>query len=167
MGFRSISRLFLLVLVVAFFPTASVFADMGPKPEMDFQFIIEVDQPLIESGILYECYQPDCSDAEPLEKVAVQGMLCNETSCFAVSYGFAPYHKLEIAFTDGQILESNIFETVGHISEYTVTVREDGLLVEPRFNLVTFLRNLFLRLLCCPTAVIMGLPAALSRRKKQ
>jgi hypothetical protein len=151
-----------------FFPASSVFADMGPKPHMEFEFQYEGKETLIVSGILHECGEPDCSDAEPLEQVAVQGFYCYQgTTCSAVAYGFRPYHKLEITFEDGRTLESNIFETVGFISNYTVTVRETDLLVEERFVFADFLRNMF-NAVCCFGAGLVMLPfgMAFRRRKK-
>jgi hypothetical protein len=148
-------------LFLLLFPTASVLADMGPKPHMEFEFIHEGEAILIVSGTLYECGEPDCSDAMPLEEVAVQGFYCYQgISCSAVAYGFRPYHQLEVTFEDGRTLESNVFETVGFISNYTVTVREDDLLVEERFDFADFLRNIFNSVCCFGVGVAM-LPLAL------
>jgi len=149
-------RLFLFFLLFA--PFHTVYADMGPKPHMEFEFQYQGAEVLIKSGILYECGEPDCSDAQPLEEVAVQGFYCYQgTSCSAVAYGFRPYHKLEITFDDGRTLESNVFETVGFISNYTVTVRETDLLVEERFDFADFLRNIF-NSVCCFGAGFALLP---------
>jgi hypothetical protein len=89
----------------------------------------------IISGILYECDWSDCRDAAPLEDLGPQGLYCEPTSCRALGYGFAPYHILEIEFSDGTTRRSNIFETEGFESRYTVTVQPDDLLVEAKFNL--------------------------------
>ena len=133
---RSI-KLFLLILLLTFLPAQVVLADTGPKPSMDFQFKQDVpgEQLTITSGILFECDQPDCSDAAPIEELGPQGFRCEVTSCSAVAYGFAPYHQIEIEFSDGQTRQSNIFETAGFDSTYTVTIRPDDLLVEPQFRL--------------------------------
>jgi hypothetical protein len=157
---KFIKRLLPLLLLI-FIPTTSVLADMGPKPEMDFQFEFVGEKSLIESGILYECDQPDCSDAAPLEEVAVQGFRCYETICNAVAYGFKKYHTIELTFADGRTLESNVFETVGFISNYTVTVRETDLLVEERFVFADFLRNIF-NSVCCFGAGFALLPLAMA-----
>lgn len=149
------------VLFLLLFPTASVLADMGPKPHMEFEFKYEGAETLVISGILYECGEADCSDAVPLEEVAVQGFYCYQgTSCSAVAYGFRPYHQLEITFDDGRTLKSNVFETVGFISNYTVTVREDDLFVEERFVFADFLRNIF-NSVCCFGAGVAMLPLAM------
>jgi hypothetical protein len=168
MNYKMAKRITLLLFFFMFIPTASVLADMGPKPHMEFEFRHEGKQALIVSGMLYECGESDCSDAKPLEEVAVQGFYCYQgVSCSAVAYGFRPYHKLEITFEDGRTLESNVFETVGFISNYTVTVRETDLLVEERFVFADFLRNIF-NSVCCFGAGFALLPLGMvfQRRKK-
>lgn len=119
--------LFMIILLVV--PTGVVLADIGPKPSMDFEFV-ERGELTIVSGILYECDQPDCSDAAPLEELGPQGLRCDAISCSAIGYGFAPYHILEIEFSDGTTRRSNIFETGGFDSVYQVTVQPGDLLVE-------------------------------------
>jgi hypothetical protein len=135
---KSIKLFVFFLMVLTFLPTQVVLADTGPKPSMDFQFRQEMtgEPPVtITSGILFECDQPDCSDAAPIEEVGPQGFRCEIYSCSAVAYGFAPYHQLEIEFSDGKTRQSNIFETAGFDSRYTVTVRPDDLLVEAQFSL--------------------------------
>jgi hypothetical protein len=161
MDYKMAKRIALLLFFLMLVPTTSVLADMGPKPHMEFEFTHEGTETLIVSGTLYECGEPDCSDAQPLEEVAVQGFYCYQgTSCSAVAYGFRPYHQLEITFDDGRTLQSNVFETVGFISNYTVTVRATDLLVEERFDFADFLRNIF-NSVCCFGAGIAMLPLAL------
>jgi len=72
--------------------------DTGPKPTMEFSFDQSLlAQPVtIVSGILYECQQSDCSDAQPLMEGGPQGFRCTAESCDALAYGFAPYHRIEI-----------------------------------------------------------------------
>lgn len=126
-----------IILIMSFLAPGSVAADIGPKPEMEFEFQQEMvgDQLTIVSGILYECEQPDCSDASPLEELGPQRFSCDATSCYAMAYGFSPYHRLEIQFSDGITRQSNIFETAGFESKYTVTVHPGDLLVEAQFSL--------------------------------
>src|SRR5215211_4817023 len=132
------TRLFIFFLMVLMFlPARVALADTGPKPSMDFQFKQEMtgEPPVtITSGILFECEQSDCSDAMLIEEAGPQGFRCEIYSCSAIAYGFAPYHQLEIEFSDGKTRQSNIFETAGFDSKYTVTVRPDDLLVEAQFN---------------------------------
>jgi hypothetical protein len=144
----------LLLLICTLLPTSIVLADTGPKPSMGFTF---TGEPVaIVSGILYECDQSDCSDAAPLEELGPQGFYCDAESCSAIAYGFARYHKIEIEFSDGSIRQSNVFETAGFDSEYTVTVRPDDLLVEAEFNLSANPRTSIL-LIVCGCILIMGL----------
>lgn len=126
-------RLIFIFLSILLLPSHIVLADTGPKPTMEFTF--SGQDVTIVSGILYECDQADCSDAAPLEELGPQGLYCETTSCRAIGYGFAPYHILEIEFSDGTTRASNIFETAGFDSKYDVTVEPDDLLVEAQFSL--------------------------------
>lgn len=134
----NITKLFLLLLFFqALVPAHVVLADTGPKPTMDFQFTQELpgEELTITSGILYECEQSDCSDALPLEEGGPQRLSCETNSCNALAYGFSPYHRLEIQFSDGQTRQSNIFGTYGFESYYLVTVRSEDLLVRFQFSM--------------------------------
>ena len=168
-------RIYLLlsILFVLLLPASDVSADTGPKPRMEFTFRQGlVDEPVtIISGILYECDQPDCSDGAPLEELGPQRFTCDSESCGATAYGFAPYHRIEIRFSDGKVRQSNIFETSGFDSSYTVTVRPDDLLVEARFSLgalpPTFL-IIGLCILCLGAGgLIAGLIIFLIKRSKK
>jgi hypothetical protein len=132
-------------------PTGVVLADTGPKPTMDFEFKGSQEGALsIVSGILYECNQPDCIDAAPLEELGPQGLRCDATSCSALGYGFAPYHILGIEFSDGVTRRSNVFETAGFASKYTVTVQPDDLLIKAQLSLgAVSPRILFFAALAC------------------
>jgi hypothetical protein len=103
---------------------------------MDFQLNFEsgVEESIILSGILYECNESDCRDAAPLEELGPQGLYCEPKSCRAIGYGFAPYLILELEFSDGVTRRSNVFEQDGFDSFYTVHIRAEDLLVEPRIN---------------------------------
>jgi hypothetical protein len=167
-------RLFLLLLVlVVLLPIQIVLADTGPKPTMDFAFKQNVPEGELQiiSGVLYECDQADCSDATPLEKVGPQGLYCDTKGCRATAYGFAPYHKLEIEFSDEVTRQSNIFQTAGFNSKYTVTVRPDDLLVEAKFSLGS-LPPVFMIIFTCICAIVgvglfVGLIFFLIRRSKK
>jgi len=162
------------IFLESFFPAQIALADTGPKPTMDFQFKYESteEHPTIVSGILYECRQADCSDATPLQQLGPQGFHCDTESCSATAYGFAPYHKLEIEFSDEQTRQSNIFQTAGFDSKYTVTVRLDDLLVESEFSPTGFLPPLLLIVIACICALVgiglvVGLIIFLIRRPKK
>lgn len=173
-------KLKLIILLLSFlslltlFPAQAALADTGPKPSMDFQFRQEMtgEPPLIiVSGIFYECDQPDCSDAAPLEEGGPQGFRCEANSCSAVAYGFAPYHQIAIEFSDGKTRQSNIFETAGFDSKYMVTIRPDDLLVEARFSL-RFLPRTATILIACVCALmgvglVVGFMIFLLRRSKK
>jgi hypothetical protein len=147
-----------VLLIASFRPAYTALADTGPKPTMDFSFQQELsgDRVTIVSGTLYECDQPDCSDAAPLQQLGPQRFTCDASTCSALAYGFSDYHKLEIQFSDGKSRQSNIFKTAGFDSQYTVTIRADDLLVESQFNLLPsnpvsssgFPRSILILLLC-------------------
>ena len=134
---KHIKLLFLVSFLFALtLPVQSVLADTGPKPSMDFNFKGLDDGELqIISGVLYECDQADCSDAAPLEELGPQRLSCSTTGCSATAYGFAPYHILEVEFSDEVTRRSNIFETAGFNSTYRVTIQPNDLLVESQFGL--------------------------------
>ena len=141
---------FLWLLPILLTPTNLAFADTGPKPTMEFDFKQELTgEPLtIVSGTLFECQQSDCSDAAPLQEVGPQRFSCQTDHCSATAYGFSPYHKIEIEFSDGETRQSNVFETAGFNSSYTVTIRPEDLQVEPKFSLGILPPALNLLLLC-------------------
>jgi hypothetical protein len=158
--FRIILLSFLFILLLL--PTHITLADTGPKPTMDFEFKGLQDGELqIVSGVLYECDQPDCSDASPLKELGPQGLRCDTTSCTATAYGFAPYHVLEIEFSDEITRRSNVFETAGFASKYTVTVQLDDLLVKAQLSLGAVPPNLLffagLACTCTGMALVLGL----------
>jgi hypothetical protein len=140
---------------------------------MEFSFKQEQDLlPMsITSGTMYECDQADCSDASPLEELGPQGFRCDAENCNATAYGFAPYHRIEIQFSDGKTRQSNIFETAGFNSSYTVTIRPEDLLVEAQFSLGA-LPPVFLIIVTCICALggiglVVGLIIFLVRRSKK
>ncbi len=150
--------LLLFLLIQLFLPINNAFADTGPKPTMEFTFKQELSGEIatITSGILYECEQSDCSDAAPLQQLGPQRFSCDVLSCGALAYDFSPYHKLEIQFSDGKTRQSNIFETAGFDSKYTVTVRADDLLVESHFNLGNMFPRTVTVLLLCACILMIG-----------
>lgn len=167
-----LTKLLLLFLsLLAFFPARAVLADTGPKPTMDFQFTQEMtgEPPLtITSGVLFECDQPDCSDGSPLEELGPQRFTCEVNSCGATAYGFAPYHRIELEFSDGKTRRSNVFETAGFDSKYMVTIRPEELVVEARFSLGGFPRTAIMLIACCcaivGVSVVVGLIVFFLRR---
>lgn len=158
-------KLFLVLLFLQLLlPVQIALADTGPKPTMDFAFQQELTgEPVtITSGILYECDQPDCSDAAALEEAGPQRFVCEANSCRALAYGFSSYHRLEIEFSDGQTRQSNVFETAGFDSRYTVTIRPDDLLVEAQFSLGGFPRTGTILVACLCALIGLGLVVGLT-----
>ena len=59
-----------------------------------------------------------------------QRFTCTETTCSSLAYGYSDYHRLRISFTDGRVLESNVFDKEYFDARYKVTIRADDLLVK-------------------------------------
>ena len=137
---KRILAVILIFFLVGIIPPAGVSADVGPKPSMEFTFNQEFSgtSVTITSGILFECEQPDCQDASPLQELGPQRFSCAVTVCSALAYGFSSYHELEIHFSDGITRTSNIFKTSQFQGSYNVGVRQNDLLVTPRFSLNLF-----------------------------
>jgi len=162
----------LITCLLVFLPLQTVAADIGPKPTMDFEFVqgFPGSPVTIVSGTLFECEQPDCADAQPLQEVGPQRFTCEATSCSALAYGFSPYQRLEIQFSDGKTRQSNVFETSQFQSSYKVTIRPDDLLVEPKLSPKLFTPLTYI-LLCgaclVGIAVIVVIIILLVRRSKK
>jgi hypothetical protein len=169
---KLIKPFLILFAIQLLLPAPIVLADTGPKPTMEFAFQQELPgEPVtITSGILYECQQPDCGDAAPLEEGGPQRFTCEADSCYALAYGFASYHRLEIQFSDGQTRQSNIFETAGFDSTYMVTIRPDDLLVEAQFSPGSFSRiaTILVACLCAlmGIALLVGLAIFIRRGRR-
>ena|SRR5215211_6293697 len=156
-------------LISLLFSAHIAFADTGPKPTMEFTFHQNASAApvTITSATLYECQQANCSDAAPLQEGGPQRFTCEPISCCALAYGFAPYHKLRIQFSDGKTRESNIFATAGFDSKYTVTIRSDDLLVEAQTSVFPRLTVILLFCLCLLVASggVIGLVIFFLRRR--
>lgn len=106
-------------------------ADIGPKPTMNFTFAALTDvQPEIVEGTLYECSDPTCADAEPLQALGPQGLYCQKTSCHSIAYGYAEHFRLSVRFSDGITRESNVFGKRAFQAQYTVMIEESSLVVK-------------------------------------
>ncbi len=118
----------LLIITLLLIPSIT-FADIGPKPTMEFDFSFNVNEQVdVIDGQLLECEDSQCNKSAPLQELGPQGFSCKENSCKALSYGFSPYHKLIINFTDKQ-RESKIFEHRGFNSVFSVSVEQDKLFI--------------------------------------
>jgi hypothetical protein len=135
----------------------TVSADTGPKPTMDFTFTQQTPGAALTilSGTLFECNQPDCSDAAPLRALGPQRLTCDASSCSALAYGFSPYHRLEIQFSDGKTRQSNVFQTGQFNSAYKVTIRPDDLLVEAQFKPDLFSPSIYLIICGCLAGILV------------
>ena len=115
---------FILLAVWIFVPTASVRADMGPHPTMDFELVWNIPRVSVSDAALYTC-----ADAACAEPVKVFGPFsCSEEGC-RYNYGSSGFYKLVIVFED-KTRESNIFEKRGFEASFSVQVNADNLSVE-------------------------------------
>jgi len=121
---KNLILLFLFLIIIPL-----TLADMGPKPTMGFDFDFQSANITIQNGILLQCQDSECINSSPLQEVGPQRFECEETRCYALAYGFSPYQKLVINFSDKQ-RESNVFsEPTGMSGQYLVIVEPDILRV--------------------------------------
>ncbi len=125
----------LLWAIVLFLPAGLAWADVSPKPEMEFSFIYNTEKkPLIDPlhSEQIQCQDNQCLESKPLGHYGLQKLYCSAGSCFSVAYEYADFQKLLISFEDGTRRESNIFPAAHKLrARYNVYVNEDTLSVEP------------------------------------
>ncbi len=147
-----------------------VYADLGPKPTMYFSLKYEISEDITLEGCeQYQCDKPDCSDAALLERLGPQGTNSLERACQSVSYGYAPYQKLVLKFSD-RTRESNVFKADNSKldSDYDVIVKEDKLEIgdgdmgasltinrTPGYFIVAFVITVILELLAAVAYVLV------------
>lgn len=123
--------LFLLCLLCS----GWLWADISPKPEMDFTFTYTAPaRPLVrpDTSAQIQCKDNQCITGEPLREYGIQRLHCTETSCHSVAYEYDGYQKLIIGFSDGKTRASNVFRAPDTLrSAFNVQVNEDDLLVTP------------------------------------
>ncbi len=120
--------------LLLFVPTAR--ADVGPKPTMNFAIVYQIAPVPILSGQQIECQDAACANGHPLETHGPQRFECQADSCFSLAYGYAPFHKLVIQFAD-RTRESNVFQMIGFNGDFTLTVREQDLVVRQMYSPAT------------------------------
>ena len=143
------TKKFLLIIlgfIVILFINNSVSADMGPKPTMGFDLIYENSTPIsLVGGAQIECMDETCTDGGAvLQRNGPQVFGCDSwwsdlevdyqpfvpANCYSLAYGYAPYHKLILNFSDNKTRESNIFSTNAFNSKFEVTITDDSLIVK-------------------------------------
>jgi hypothetical protein len=123
-------RLALCSVVAALALGDAAVADTGPKPTMAFAFSFDKPGLTIAGGVLLQCAKADCSDGQPLRQLGPQAFGCEPTACAARSYGFADFSQLQITFSDGRSLKSNVFKDGGMNARYDVRVEPADLKVQ-------------------------------------
>jgi hypothetical protein len=117
-----------LMLVVA-----PAYADVGPKPTMNFIFAYQIAPVAIVGGEQMECQDQACTTSHPLQELGPQRFVCQSGGCSSMAYGYSPYHKLVIQFAD-RTRESNIFKMSGFSGDFAVTVHAQDLSVRQTFT---------------------------------
>jgi hypothetical protein len=117
--------------VLALILSPPAWADIGPKPTMDFTFTLPASVQ-IRSGVLYNCEDAACANPAPLRRLGPQGFGCEATRCGARAYGFGHYFQLELTLTDGRIVKSPVTKVAGFDSRYHGVVKGQGLALTPR-----------------------------------
>lgn len=117
-----------VLLLLPVLSAAPARADMGPKPEMEFQLVYQLaGHPAVLGGEQRLCKDAACREYEFLHDYGPQGFACQKTSCFSLSYGYdSRYHQLSIRFSD-KTRTSNVFESDDFYSTYSVYVHDDAL----------------------------------------
>ena len=121
-----------ILLLCTFSP---LWANVSPKPEMEFSFIYNTqNKPLIDPlhSEQIQCTDNQCIQSAPLGHYGIQKLYCGPGACISVAYEYDNFQKLVIAFTDGTKRESNIFPAPDSLrSRFNVYVNESNLTVEP------------------------------------
>ncbi len=135
------NKYFIILIALFIFPF-SVFADLGPKPTMDFEFEnFPQDLKIIKSEQI-QCEDRLCLWGNPLKDAGPQSFGCNEQfGCLSLAYGYSKYNKIEITLSNGKKLESNVFSQTGMNSEYTINFTSDGKIIINSINVSDNERN--------------------------
>lgn len=125
----------LLAFILLFCVCSPLWANVSPKPEMEFSFIYNTQaKPLIDPlhSEQIQCADNQCIQSAPLGHYGIQKLYCGAGACTSVAYEYDNFQKLIIAFADGTKRESNIFPAPDSLrSRFNVYVGNDSLTVEP------------------------------------
>ena len=121
-----------LFFATFFFIPTSVYADLSPKPSMTFDISVP-DRILLIGGEQMECQDAECQDSQPLGEAGPQRFFCiaKDNKCFSRAYGYAPYHKLSLQFSD-TTRESNVFQSRAFDASFSVNVKDHTLIIEQK-----------------------------------
>ena len=125
----------LLVLTLFFCLFSPLWADVSPKPEMEFSFIYNTaEKPAIDPlhSEQIQCRDNQCIESNPLGVYGLQKLYCQADGCFSIAYNYDNYQKLIISFADGTTRESNVFAAPDTLRAwFNVYVDDEGLTVAP------------------------------------
>ena len=123
-------RLVIVILIGIALLSYSVIADLAPKPTMSFNIIDETsNHARFLGGEQFQCEDQNCVNMTPLGTLGPQQFTCRGDSCRSLAYGYRPYQKLVLNFSD-KLRESSIFSTESFNAEFNVKVTDSQLSVE-------------------------------------
>jgi hypothetical protein len=102
---------------------------------------------IVSVGLIGCGYSIECKEEIP--EGPMSRSQCDLYHCKFTYYDFDNYHRLEIKFSDGKILRSNVFQKSYYASKYEVIIKPDALEVKEIIgsNLGEFF---FVAILLCP-----------------
>jgi len=160
----------IILLTLLFLPGGRAAADIGPKPELDFEFILPEGLTIVD-GELLVCQDDACTATEPLLEVGPQGITCQPTTCQGMIYGTNHPMRLQVTFSDGVTRLSNPFDVPSNQNVYTVEVRETDLLVERQSALsqvpAVLIALAMLPALCFGVVLLVGVLMIFRQRAKR
>lgn len=124
------SVLYIFLFTILLISPMLVSADLGPKPTMKFNLQYETqNQITLLGGEQYQCGDKNCEDIKPLGKLGPQRFTCQDNFCSSLAYGYYPYQKLVLNFSD-KSRESQIFHTESFNAEFNVKVTDSNLIID-------------------------------------
>jgi hypothetical protein len=125
-----------IVIVIGLLPQTTAFADMGPKPSFQFQFVQDTvgSDLILETWNLISCPDSECKDSNGILEISGDDFTCEDNTCRAVlnplQYQGNSYFQIEATFSDNKLRRSNIFEKSYFDTKFKVTILDDALLVD-------------------------------------
>ena len=127
-----------LFFAICVFSFLTAWAEVAPLPEAQFTLLYPPASSYVLKDSATElllCKDRLCLEQTPLGTYGSQRMTCNEQTCTAVSYDFAPFARLVSTFEDGTSVSSNVFPIDENlINRFNVFIGPQGLYIVPAEN---------------------------------
>jgi hypothetical protein len=122
--------LYIFLFITLLISPTPVSADTAPKPTMKFNIHYETqNQITLLGGEQYQCEDKNCEEIKALGEYGPQRFTCENNSCSSLAYGYSPYQKLVLNFSD-KTRESQIIHTEAFNAEFNVKVTDSSLIIE-------------------------------------